>query len=201
MSRHYVKREVRRREIAAAALGAIDELGIAGCTTRSIAARVEITEGSIFRHFASKQEILLEAMDILEEELFPELQAEPDPDPLQQLGAFFISRARLLGGDSSLGRLAFSDQLAATLGEAGRERMRAWQQRSRDMLQRWLGQLQAAGDLRSALPVSELVPIVQGRLMAFAMERIRQPRVPADLDARIDAAWAALQQLLFTREV
>ena len=117
MAGHYESTAVRRRQIAEAALAVIAEGGLGEFTTRAIAARLEITDGTIFRHFANKQEIVQAAMERLEEELFIEL--DPTADGWTQLEVLFRRRTRLLGGPDAIGRLVFSEQLVHAGGEAG----------------------------------------------------------------------------------
>ena len=52
----------RRDRIILTAVDIISELGIQGLTTKEIASRQEISEGTIFRHFKSKNEIILEVL-------------------------------------------------------------------------------------------------------------------------------------------
>jgi AcrR family transcriptional regulator len=51
---------VTRAKILRSSLGLFVEKGIAATTTREIAARAEISEGAIYRHFESKDEISFE---------------------------------------------------------------------------------------------------------------------------------------------
>lgn len=55
----------RRKQILQAALSIMRERGLEGATTRRIAERVGITEPALYRHFHSKKEIILEALDEL----------------------------------------------------------------------------------------------------------------------------------------
>lgn len=51
--------EVRRSSILSAAARVIGEKGYAGATTKEIAAMAEISEGTIYRYFRSKHELLI----------------------------------------------------------------------------------------------------------------------------------------------
>ncbi|WP_287153369.1 TetR/AcrR family transcriptional regulator [Candidatus Solincola tengchongensis] len=59
------ERGERRRQILQATLSIMKERGLEGTTTRRIAERVGITEPALYRHFRSKKEIILEALDEL----------------------------------------------------------------------------------------------------------------------------------------
>ncbi len=206
MSRKYVKTEVRRAQIAAAALDLIAARGLRSFTTRAIAERVGITDGTIFRHFDSKQAIVMAAIEHLEERMFggdKALDDPPDLDPLAELERFFVARATLVGGASSVGRLMFSEELGQAAGPAGRARVFSWRERNLAIVQGCFERLAKHGRLRPDITPRQAVPLVQGMLLTFMMAARRadpeadQPlEDPADLRARIDAARETLRTLL-----
>ncbi|MDU2063253.1 MAG: TetR/AcrR family transcriptional regulator [Sporomusaceae bacterium] len=53
----------RKERVILSAIEIIDELGIQGLSTRAIATRQGISEGTLFRHFKSKNEIILAVLD------------------------------------------------------------------------------------------------------------------------------------------
>ncbi len=53
----------RRESVILTAIEIIDELGIQGLSTREIAKRQGISEGTLFRHFATKNDIVLAVLD------------------------------------------------------------------------------------------------------------------------------------------
>ena len=53
----------RKENVVLTAIEIIDELGIQGLSTREIAKRQEISEGTLFRHFKSKNDIILAVLD------------------------------------------------------------------------------------------------------------------------------------------
>jgi|WetSurMetagenome_2_1015567.scaffolds.fasta_scaffold15207_3 AcrR family transcriptional regulator len=60
-------KEVRRREIAEAALDLVAKHGLDGATVSRIAQAVHLTRGALYRHFPSREAVLLAAMDLLGE--------------------------------------------------------------------------------------------------------------------------------------
>lgn len=194
--RQYLPTEARREQIAEAALRVIAEGGVGAFTSRAVAEQVGITDGTVFRHFASKEEIVAAAMDLLEAQMFP-LPSPPDGGPLGALEAFFVHRARLVTRRGAVGRLVFSDQLAHLAGEAGRERVRSWRERNLAAVAELLEQLARSGGLRADLPPVALVPIVHGAILTFAM-RGALDAAPEDeaLEADIRAVWRTLRALL-----
>jgi AcrR family transcriptional regulator len=53
----------RKENVVLTAIEIIDELGIQGLSTREIAKRQGISEGTLFRHFKSKNDIMLDVLD------------------------------------------------------------------------------------------------------------------------------------------
>ncbi len=59
----------RKDEILAQALELIREVGLAGITVKKIAERVGFTEAALYRHFASKRDLILAMMQCLDRDL------------------------------------------------------------------------------------------------------------------------------------
>jgi AcrR family transcriptional regulator len=196
MPKEYERTDVRRRQIAEAALDVIAERGLGCFTAKAVADRVGIADGSIFRHFANKREIVLAAMDRVEETLFPDPQPEND-DPLLRLEAFFRHRCSVISEGGSVGRLVFSNELAHATGDEGWDRIRSWRRRSMEIVRSCLDELHDAGRLRDGLSPAEAAQVIQGRLLALMLERNMSSKTPTDIDGRISTAWDTLKHLLF----
>jgi len=197
VTRQYETTETRRRQVAEAALRAIAEDGVARLTTRAIAGRVGISEGTLFRHFGSKEEIVIRAKDLLGAEIEADLVSTGDP--LEDVETFFRHRAAFVGADGSVGRLIFSEGLVHLAGDAGRQRIEQWRMRSTGYLVDRLGQVGAQGRVRPGVEAPALVMLIQGALLTFAMQAaLGRAGSRDELDARIDHAWGALRTLLFT---
>jgi AcrR family transcriptional regulator len=196
MARQYVSSETRQQQIAEAALWVLAEAGVGGFTTRAIAARVGVTDGTLFRHFADKQAIVLAAMDLLEEGLLADLQFEGDP--IERLEAMFRARAVFVGSNNSVGRLIFSEQLVHLAGDEGRARVSGWRTQSVKFLFGALQEARAAGHTPPGIEPAALAQIIQGVLLTFALRSNIDKSESSDaLRARVDAAWTALRTLLF----
>jgi AcrR family transcriptional regulator len=182
--------EERRRQIADAALVVIARQGLGRFTTQAIAAEVGITDGSLFRHFASKEEIVLAALDRVEEQLF----AGPpptDPDPLVRLERFFRLRAGLVGQNPLIARLAFSEELPHAAGERGAQQVQRWKDRSIAFVVGCVEELVASGRARADLPPRETGVMVLGLLMAL----VRFGEISAGT-CTVDGAWAVVRAVL-----
>jgi AcrR family transcriptional regulator len=77
--------KLRKRQIVQVTLGLIGEEGIQGTTMSRIADAVGITEPSLYSHFASRQEILLAALEVVYERVQEIAEQATDPDALERL--------------------------------------------------------------------------------------------------------------------
>ncbi len=66
----------RKRQIAEAALKVFSEKGYEGSTTKEIAKKARVSEGTIFKYFDTKKDMLLYTLNILSEEMLEELTEE-----------------------------------------------------------------------------------------------------------------------------
>jgi len=197
MAKEYERTDVRRRQIAEAALDVIAEQGLGCFTAKAVAERVGIADGSIFRHFANKREIVLAAMDRLEEGLFPDPKLE-DENPLMRLESFFRHRAMVVGAGGAVGRLVFSNELAHAAGEEGWNRIRSWRRRSLDLVRGCLCEISDLGRLNEDLSPKEAAQLIQGRLLGLMLDRSMTSDPASDIEEQITGAWTTLSQLLFS---
>ncbi|MFT7521589.1 MAG: TetR/AcrR family transcriptional regulator [Kiritimatiellia bacterium] len=196
MARQYEDTETRRRQVAEAALRTIAEDGASNFTTRAIAGRVGISDGTLFRHFGSKKEIVLEAMGLLEVEILSSLISKGDA--LLDVEAFFRYRAAFVGAEGSVGRLIFSDGLNHLAGDEGRVVIERWRSVSLQYLLQRLSKLKESGRFADNVDVPTVSMLIQGSLLTFAMQAsLGRGGTSATLHAQIDHAWASLRNLLF----
>lgn len=155
--------EDRRRQIAEAALKVVAEQGLGRFTTAAIAREVGISEGALFRHFASKEEIVLAAMDRVDELLFAGLPPS-EADPLERLRALIRHRARVVSEHPFIGRVLFSDDLAYA-GPKGAEKVMQWRMRTLLLVRDCLEEAIASGRVREDVPIEHLLIIFQGTIL------------------------------------
>lgn len=150
----------RRQEIAQAVFRIIGERGITSLTTATIATEVGVTTGALYRHFASLDEILIEAVRqgvVKIESTFPD-RALP---PTDRLLALARSRVRLLGNDPGLVWLLRSEQAYLALPRDAVGLLRDVVRRSRAFLLGSLREGAADGSIRNDIePELLLVPVM-----------------------------------------
>lgn len=79
--RERVATVIRRRQIVNAACKLIVKYGSEHVTVRRMAAEIGVSEGAIYRHFKSKEDILSWLIDDVENTLLSELQLKPTGSP------------------------------------------------------------------------------------------------------------------------
>lgn len=182
--------EERRRQIADAALKIIAERGLGRFTTQAIAAEIGVTDATLFRHFASKEDIVLAALDRVEERLFEGFPPE-DADPLVRLELFFRFRASLVGANPVIARLAFSEELPHAAGPRGAQQVESWKQRSLDFIVSCVDEAAAQGRIPRGLPVREVGVMVLGTLIAL----VRFGELAAG-PAAANRAWSVIERMI-----
>ncbi len=185
--------EVRRREIADAAIKIIGERGLREFTAAQIAHEVGIKDGTIFRHFKDMGEITRAVLDRIEELI----AAAPQPagDPLERLEGFVLQRLRAVAVQPGIQSLIFSDQISHALGAEGPRRVAALRNRSREYIRSCLREAAAAGLLREDLDIEGAVLLVSGTVMGF-MFAYKDGALPASLPEMEKRSWQLLRLAL-----
>jgi|AMWB02.1.fsa_nt_gi AcrR family transcriptional regulator len=107
--------EIRQRQITEAALRMIGEKGIHGATTAGIAAEVGISEGTIYRHFKGKEDILRSVIGRIGEDLLQILvKVQGRADPLERLGELFRRHLAYAANNRGIPRTIFSEEVMVT---------------------------------------------------------------------------------------
>ena len=176
----------RRLEIADAALRVIAAHGLGRFTAAALAAEVGVTDGALFRHFATKEAIVLAAIARVEELLLPSLRVQ-HPDPLARLGAFFRARVETIRANPGISRLLVSEELAHAAAREGVARVAALRRRSTGFVRACLDEATAGGLLSPGLRAEEAEVLVLGAILALA-----HAGTPGDPER----VWSALDTML-----
>src|SRR5512133_4021781 len=156
----------RRREIADAALRLVAEEGLARFTAVGIARAVGVSDAALFRHFPTKDAIVLAVIDRVEEILFEE-SAPAGADPVARVGEFFARRVAVIRENPGVARVVGSELLAQVAPPEGVARVEAFRQRSRAFVRRTLGEAERAGLLAPSLDAETASVLVLGAVLAL----------------------------------
>ena len=102
---------VRRKQIKKASLEIISEEGMKRLSTKNLANHVHFSEGAIFRHFHSKNEIIFSIIDDVKEELLKPLQhiVEKQTPPDKRLEEFMCFHVNYLEKNCGVTILLFTE--------------------------------------------------------------------------------------------
>jgi AcrR family transcriptional regulator len=105
--------EIRRDQIARAALELIAERGMGGLRVAAVARRVGLVPSGIYRHYAGKGEVIDAIVGYIRDQLLGNVRAvrRQEPDPLGRLHALLGRHVQLIRQSESLPVVIFSDEL------------------------------------------------------------------------------------------
>ncbi len=103
--------DIRQEQIKQAVLDIIYTDGLKHLSTRNLARRIGMSEGAIFRHFASKQDIILSIIKDVQKEFIGSLQviANSGKDPETRLHEFLCATVNYLTNNNGITMLMFSE--------------------------------------------------------------------------------------------
>lgn len=105
--------EVRQEQLAQAALSLITTQGLKGLSVARVARRVGLVPSAVYRHFASKDELLDAVLEMIRERLNANVvQASRDTtDALQVLRRLVMAHVRLIRENEGILSVVFSDDV------------------------------------------------------------------------------------------
>ncbi|HLA80067.1 MAG TPA: TetR/AcrR family transcriptional regulator, partial [Thermoleophilia bacterium] len=154
--------KVRRRQIVQMTLGLIAEEGIQGATMARIADAVGITEPSLYSHFASRQEILVAALDLVYERVKDITQAATDPDALERLRQMGRYHSMLVAAEDPQYLYPLFEFIAAPPNTGLREALGARQMMPLEHVATTVDMAKAQGTIREDIDSMELAGMIIG---------------------------------------
>ncbi len=101
--------EARRERIVQSALELAARRGTDRVTTQDMAGAMGLTQGAIFRHFASKDDIWLAVVDWIRRQVAQNIGPIADGDPLRALEKLFLAQTGFIAKYPAVPRLMFTD--------------------------------------------------------------------------------------------
>lgn len=172
----------------------IAQQGLGRFTARAIAHEVGISDAALFRHFDTMEEIVLAAIDRVEEVLFAGFPPA-GRDPLDRLGSFFRQRVAVIEANPGVARLVATDALAQAAPPAGVARVAEFRRRSVRFIRACLDDAARERLLADGLASGEGVVLVLGALLALTQARGLAVRAGEDGDLA-HRTWLALERSL-----
>ncbi len=105
--------EIRREQIAQAALDLIGTHGLQALSIASVAERVGLVPSGIYRHFKSKDDLLSATLNLIGKRLLNNVESvrRETPDALERLRVLLMREIRLLLENQAIPRVVFSESI------------------------------------------------------------------------------------------
>ena len=115
MSDEKLDTQVRREQIAQAALELVASQGLRKLSVAAVARRVGLVPSGLYRHYQGKEEMLAAVLDLLERKLMDNVHAarQEGQNPLEQLRGLLVRHIRAIRENRALPRIVFSDDVHA----------------------------------------------------------------------------------------
>src|SRR4030065_1383583 len=112
-TRRRLSSEDRQSEIIRVAVELAADKGVDSVTTQDMADAMKLTQGAIFRHFATKDDIWVAVMQWIRTRLMKVLDkaAADATDPLNAIERMFFAHIRFISKHTAIPRLMFSELL------------------------------------------------------------------------------------------
>lgn len=140
-------------------------------TTAEMAAAMGLTQGAVFRHFATKEAIWLAVADWIQEELLGRLNeaAQAEVEPLSALSAVFRAHVAFVVAHPGVPRLIFHE-LQEVADTAVKRKVSSLLQAYRALLVGLLKQAQAAGRVAPDLDLASACALFIGAIQGLVMQ-------------------------------
>lgn len=111
------KSEVRKEQIARAALALIASQGMKGLSVASVARRIGLVPSALYRHFKGKEEILEATIALVRDLLMENIRAvgQESALPLVQLRLLLMRHVRMVREFEAIPRIVFSEEIQSSL--------------------------------------------------------------------------------------
>lgn len=163
--------EARQAEIVTATLALMATHSPAAITTSDIARAVHVTQGAVFKHFASKDEIWLAAMGWIEANLLAALSTaeQQAASPLEALEGIFHAHIGFVASHPGVPRLIFHE-LQQPADSAIKQKVRGLLQAYKKMIVRLLKQAIARRDVTPDLDTDAAAALFIGSVQGLVMQ-------------------------------
>jgi len=154
---------VRRRQIVEETLRLVAEHGLAGASMSRIAEAVGISNAALYRHFDSREDILIAAHDVLMERVFAWLKSSRVPDVMDRLHEIGASHARLFSKDIE----GFNAPMFQFISWIPKDRVHDHVVRRRVEMLRWYADLVEEGKAQGSIRADIDTDLIVSELFAW----------------------------------
>lgn len=165
--------EIRQEQIKQAVLDIIYTDGLKNLSTRMLAQRIGMSEGAIFRHFSTKQDIILSIIGDVQKDFIGSLRiiANSTKAPEVRLKAFLCQTIKYLGDNKGITMLLFSEVSHNNDAELKRKLQQIFNNQKKLVSKIFLDGI-AAGQWDESIPVEHLAMLYMGIPVSLNIELI-----------------------------
>jgi len=198
MAEEKLDTQIRREQIAEAALALVASQGLGRLSVAAVARRVGLVPSGIYRHFKSKEEILEAILSLLEKRLAMVVQAacQKTQDPVERLRNVMMGHARFIREGRAIPRILFADEM-----QSGSPQRR---ERVLRILLGYIGQVgqivesgQRQGRIRPQLDPETVVMMLVGTIVAAGI-RWHLTDGGFDVTKHAERSWQILRSAICT---
>ena len=184
----------RRIQILRTLAQMLEQPGGERITTAALAARMDVSEAALYRHFASKAQMFEGLIEFIESSVFPLVNqiAEREPDPRVQAARGVMVLLQFADRNPGMTRVMVGDALVLE-----HERLQARMNQFFDRIESQLRQsLRAAADARGAEAPTVEAAVQASMLVAFAIGRLQRYARSDFKRSPVDQLDLALQMMI-----
>ncbi|MCL5745978.1 MAG: TetR/AcrR family transcriptional regulator [Acidobacteria bacterium] len=190
--------EVRQEQLAQAALGLVASHGLNGLSVARVAHRVGVVPSAVYRHFASKDELLDAVLDLIRNRLAQNVQkvSEDCKDSLECLRRLLMLHAQLIRENQGVPRIIFSEDIFSGSRErkaAVHEIIRGYLKRVADIVKRGQKENQIRRDLDASTVAMMFLGLVQPAAILWQLSD-----GAIDVTKHAERAWQILAEAIRT---
>jgi len=195
------KTEIRKEQIAQAALDLIARYGFHRLNVAAVAREVGVVPAALYRHYQGVDEVLEAVLDLAADRLLANVSAvrEATLEPLERLHLLLQRHVQLVRSGGPIPRVVFSEEMFAHCHER-RERMHQVHQRYLAAVAELIREGQKAGCIRADLEAGTLAVMFLG-LVQPADTLWRASDSAFDLTSHTETAWGLFSSMLIARSL
>ena len=187
----------RQREIIERALELLVEIGARGFTMKRLAEKIGVTEAALYRHFETKNDIMLAIVRDFDERARNDL-AKALPSGWRGVEAFITARVEQVAQRPALARALFTEELFVESRECA-ELMTNMFKRHRERMLEAFQEAKESGEIRDDISNDLLFTMVFGAVRQLVKEWARS-KAAFSLDRKRDELLKAFRQTLDVKE-
>ena len=172
--------EERQASIVMAALQLAQTNSPGAITTTDLAQALGLSQGALFKHFASKEAIWLAAMRWVTGQLLGTLHAaaEAAPDPVEALERVFLAHVEFVVANPGVPRVIFHE-LQQGIDSPVKQQVRSLMQGYRQLLVRLLTEATQSGAVSKQLDIPAAATLFMGIVQGLVMQSMLNGQVVA----------------------